>query len=82
MRIAGTIADGEQIADFRVIHIPGHAPGQIALFRRSDRLLIAADASTLWMSKPASKRSRPASLQQLEYRNRARVDPSSDPAAS
>jgi hydroxyacylglutathione hydrolase len=42
--IAGTVADGELIADFRVIHIPGHAPGQIALFRESDRLLIAADA--------------------------------------
>jgi len=42
--ITGTITDGEQIAGFRVIHIPGHAPGQIALFRESDRLLLAADA--------------------------------------
>jgi len=42
--IAGTISDGEQIAGFDVIHTPGHAPGQIALFRKSDRLLIAADA--------------------------------------
>lgn len=44
VEIAGTIVDGEAIAGFRVIHIPGHAPGQIALFRESDRLLIAADA--------------------------------------
>jgi hydroxyacylglutathione hydrolase len=43
VKIAGTISDGEQIAGFRVIHTPGHAPGQIALFRESDRLLIAAD---------------------------------------
>jgi glyoxylase-like metal-dependent hydrolase (beta-lactamase superfamily II) len=43
VKIAGTITDGEQIAGFRVIHTPGHAPGQIALFRESDRLLIAAD---------------------------------------
>jgi hydroxyacylglutathione hydrolase len=42
--IAGTVADGEQVAEFRVIHIPGHAPGQIALFRESDRVLLAADA--------------------------------------
>lgn len=26
------------------IHIPGHTPGQIALFRESDRLLLSADA--------------------------------------
>ena len=26
------------------IHVPGHSPGQIALFRRSDGLLISADA--------------------------------------
>ncbi len=42
--ITGTITDGEQIAGFDVIHIPGHAPGQIALFREADRLLLAADA--------------------------------------
>lgn len=44
MKIAATIVDGEWVAGFRVIHVPGHAPGQIALFRESDRLLIAADA--------------------------------------
>jgi hydroxyacylglutathione hydrolase len=42
--ITGTITDGEQIAGFRVIHIPGHAPGQIALFRKADGLLLAGDA--------------------------------------
>lgn len=26
------------------IHVPGHSPGQIALFRKSDRVLISADA--------------------------------------
>jgi hydroxyacylglutathione hydrolase len=44
VEIAGTVADAEQVGDFRVIHIPGHAPGQIALFRESDRVLLAADA--------------------------------------
>jgi hydroxyacylglutathione hydrolase len=44
VEIAGTVTDGQEIAGFRVIHIPGHAPGQIALFRETDRLLLAADA--------------------------------------
>lgn len=44
VEIAGTVGDGERIAEFRVVHIPGHAPGQIALFRESDRVLLAADA--------------------------------------
>ncbi len=29
---------------WRWIHVPGHSPGQIALFRESDKLLISADA--------------------------------------
>jgi glyoxylase-like metal-dependent hydrolase (beta-lactamase superfamily II) len=44
VKIAGTIAEDEQLAGFRVVHTPGHAPGQIALFREPDRLLLAADA--------------------------------------
>ena len=43
VKITGTITEGEPIAGFRVIHTPGHAPGQIALLRESDRLLLAAD---------------------------------------
>lgn len=30
--------------DWRWIHVPGHTPGQVALWRESDRTLIAADA--------------------------------------
>jgi glyoxylase-like metal-dependent hydrolase (beta-lactamase superfamily II) len=33
-----------QLPGWRWIHVPGHSPGQIALFRQSDRLLISADA--------------------------------------
>lgn len=32
------------LPDFQWIHVPGHTPGQIALFREKDRLLLAADA--------------------------------------
>jgi hydroxyacylglutathione hydrolase len=41
--VAGTVEEGDEVAGFRVLHVPGHAPGQIALFRASDGLLIAAD---------------------------------------
>lgn len=30
--------------DWTWIHVPGHSPGQVALFRRKDQLLISADA--------------------------------------
>ncbi|PWG82041.1 MBL fold metallo-hydrolase [Pararcticibacter amylolyticus] len=32
------------LPEWRFIHVPGHSPGQIALFREADRTLIAADA--------------------------------------
>lgn len=37
------MGDGEQIGEFRAIHVPGHAPGLIALYRDSDRMLLASD---------------------------------------
>ena len=33
-----------ELPEWQWIHVPGHAPGQIALFREKDRALIAADA--------------------------------------
>lgn len=44
LEIAGTVEEGDQVAGMQVIHVPGHAPGQIALFRASDGLLLAGDA--------------------------------------
>ncbi len=43
VEVTGTLADGEEVAGFRVIHLPGHAPGLIALFRDSDRLALCSD---------------------------------------
>jgi hydroxyacylglutathione hydrolase len=43
VKIAGTIDEGESIAGFKVVHLPGHAPGQIGLYRESDRVAIASD---------------------------------------
>jgi hydroxyacylglutathione hydrolase len=41
--IAGTLEEGESVAGFEVLHLPGHAPGQIALWRESDRLILTSD---------------------------------------
>ncbi len=43
VRISGTVKEGDQIAGFTVIDLPGHAPGQIGLWRESDRLALCTD---------------------------------------
>jgi hydroxyacylglutathione hydrolase len=45
VQIAGTVseAEGDEIAGFRVIDLPGHSPGLIALWRESDRLALVSD---------------------------------------
>jgi hydroxyacylglutathione hydrolase len=43
VQIAGTLAEGDDVAGFKVVEIPGHAPGQIALWRESDRLALSSD---------------------------------------
>ncbi|HEX3911623.1 MAG TPA: MBL fold metallo-hydrolase [Solirubrobacteraceae bacterium] len=43
VEIAGTVSEGDQLAGFSVVEIPGHAPGQIALWRESDRLALSSD---------------------------------------
>jgi hydroxyacylglutathione hydrolase len=43
VKIEGTVAEGDDVAGFEVVHIPGHAPGQIALWRKSDRLALVSD---------------------------------------
>ncbi|MHB1538394.1 MAG: nuclear transport factor 2 family protein [Solirubrobacteraceae bacterium] len=43
VQIAGTLRGGEEIAGFRVIELPGHAPGLIGLWRESDRLALCSD---------------------------------------
>ena len=43
VKIAATLEEGEEVAGFRVVHLPGHAPGLIALWRESDRLALSSD---------------------------------------
>jgi hydroxyacylglutathione hydrolase len=43
LNIEGTVQEGDEIAGFRVVHLPGHAPGLIGLFREDDRLALVSD---------------------------------------
>jgi glyoxylase-like metal-dependent hydrolase (beta-lactamase superfamily II)/predicted ester cyclase len=43
VEIAGTLEEGDEVNGFRVVHLPGHAPGLIALFREHDRLALTSD---------------------------------------
>ena len=57
VEIAGTISEGDEIAGFRVVHLPGHAPGLIGLWRESDRLALCSD--TLYTLDPQTGRKGP-----------------------
>ncbi len=43
VKIAQTLAEDDEVAGFRVVALPGHAPGQIGLWRESDRLALTSD---------------------------------------
>src|SRR3978361_1500769 len=40
--IAGTVAEGDEVAGFRVVHFPGHAPGLIGLWREGARVALVS----------------------------------------
>jgi hydroxyacylglutathione hydrolase len=43
VKVNGTVAEGDEVAGFKVLHFPGHAPGLIALWRESDRVALVSD---------------------------------------
>jgi glyoxylase-like metal-dependent hydrolase (beta-lactamase superfamily II)/predicted ester cyclase len=43
VEISGTLTEGDQLAGFSVIELPGHSPGQIGLWREQDRLALSSD---------------------------------------
>ncbi len=55
VKIAGTVSEGDEVAGFRVVHFPGHAPGLIGLWRESDRLAIVSDVVYLINSTKLGK---------------------------
>ena len=43
VRVEKTLSEGDSVAGFEVVHVPGHAPGQIALWRERDGLALSTD---------------------------------------
>ncbi len=43
VRVERTVREGDEIAGFEVVHLPGHAPGLIGLWRERDRLALVSD---------------------------------------
>ena len=41
--VARRLREGDEVAGFTVLEVPGHSPGQVAFWRESDRVLIAGD---------------------------------------
>jgi glyoxylase-like metal-dependent hydrolase (beta-lactamase superfamily II) len=56
--IAGTLREGDDVAGFRVVELPGHAPGLIGLFRAADGVALVSDCvymTSMWgRPQPAS----------------------------
>lgn len=48
LEVAATVAEGDRIGDLEVVHLPGHSPGCIGLWRASDRLALCNDSFTLF----------------------------------
>jgi hydroxyacylglutathione hydrolase len=42
-KVDRVLAEGDEVAGFRVVHAPGHAPGEVIYFRDSDRVAICGD---------------------------------------
>jgi glyoxylase-like metal-dependent hydrolase (beta-lactamase superfamily II) len=60
VKVEGTVSEGDEIAGFRVIDLPGHAPGLIGLFRESDKLALVSDC--FYTMDPQTGRKGPARI--------------------
>jgi glyoxylase-like metal-dependent hydrolase (beta-lactamase superfamily II) len=74
--VARQLREGDEVAGFQVLEVPGHTAGHIALWRESDRTLIAGDV--LWnfqfvMGRPGLTQPAPTSnLDSVQNRASAR----------
>ena len=41
--VSRRLREGDEVAGFKVLDVPGHSPGHVAYWRESDRVLIAGD---------------------------------------
>ena len=44
--VARRLHEGDEVAGFQVLHVPGHSAGHVAYWREADRTLIAGDVIT------------------------------------
>jgi glyoxylase-like metal-dependent hydrolase (beta-lactamase superfamily II) len=44
--VARRLQEGDEVAGFEVLHVPGHSAGHVAYWRESDRALIVGDVLT------------------------------------
>ncbi len=72
--IAGTVQEGDDVAGFRVIDLPGHAPGLIGLYRESDRLALVSDCFYTLDPQTGRKDGRPRAAPRVRRRCRARPE--------
>jgi glyoxylase-like metal-dependent hydrolase (beta-lactamase superfamily II) len=42
-KVDRVLHEGDEVAGFRIVHAPGHAPGEVIFFRDSDRVAICGD---------------------------------------
>jgi hydroxyacylglutathione hydrolase len=42
-KVDRVLHEGDEVAGFRVVHAPGHAPGEVIFFRDADRVAICGD---------------------------------------
>jgi hydroxyacylglutathione hydrolase len=42
-KVDRVLAEGNEVAGFRVVHAPGHTPGEVIYFRDSDRVALCGD---------------------------------------
>ena len=48
LEVQSTLAEGDAVGDFTVVHLPGHGPGCIGLWRERDRLALSNDCFALF----------------------------------
>jgi len=48
LEVHDTVEEGDRVGEFEVVHLPGHGPGCIGLWRSSDRVTITNDCFALF----------------------------------
>jgi glyoxylase-like metal-dependent hydrolase (beta-lactamase superfamily II) len=59
LHVAKTLEEGDRVGEFEVVHLPGHSPGCIGLWRAADRLALSNDCFALFdpaMPRPGKPR--------------------------